>query len=67
MKLGRGTVVTFNFPPKTFNLANVMEVDLSGITVGDSSKLDNHHRFSLLGHVRLKDLPGVDGFDVRRH
>ena len=61
VKLGRGASVTFNFPPKTFNLANVMEVDLNGITVGDNSKLENKNRFGLLGDVRLKDLPGVGG------
>jgi hypothetical protein len=61
VKLGRGAEVTFNFPTKTFNLANVMEVDLSGITVGDSKNTGGNHRFSLLGNVRLKDLPGVDG------
>ncbi len=59
--LGRGAAVTFNFPPKTFNLANVMEVDLNGITVGNSKETGGRHRFSLLGDVRLKDLPGVDG------
>jgi len=59
--IGRGTAVTFHFPPKTFNLANVMEVDLNGITVGDSTTTGNRQCFSLLGDVRLKDLPGVDG------
>jgi peptidoglycan hydrolase-like protein with peptidoglycan-binding domain len=60
VKLGRGATVTFNFPAKTFNLANVMEVDLNGITVGDSGAKGSN-RFGLLGDVRLKDLPGVGG------
>ncbi len=60
--LGRGAEVTFHFPPKTFSLANVMEVDLNGITVGDNSDIDgDRNRFGLLGDVRLKDLPGVEG------
>lgn len=60
VKLGRGASFTFNFPPKTFNLANVMEVDLNGITVGDNKAIGKN-RFGLLGDVRLKDLPGVGG------
>lgn len=61
VKLGRGAVVTFNFPAKTFNLANVLEVDLNGITVGDSEKNGDSNKFGLLGEVRLKKLPGVGG------
>jgi hypothetical protein len=61
VKLGRGTTVTFHFPPKTFTLGNVMEVDLSGITVGDNSQSANRNKFSLLGDVRLRNLPGING------
>lgn len=61
VKLGRGAAVSFHFPPKTFTLANVMEVDLNGITVGDNRATANENNFGLLGDVRLKSLPGING------
>lgn len=61
VKLGRGATFTFHFPPKTFTLANVMEVDLNGITIGDNRQSGDNNLFGLLGDVRLKNLPGING------
>ena len=59
VRLGHDTKFRFTFPPKTFKLAEVMEVDLRGIEVGATGSSVAKH-FGLLGEVRIKDLPGVD-------
>jgi hypothetical protein len=48
-----------HFPARTFNLANVMEVDLNGIRIAGLG--EGQHNFGLLGDVRLMKIPGVDG------
>jgi hypothetical protein len=58
--LGRGAEVSFLFPPKTFGVANVLELDLRGIRVGDAARTKNRNSFGLIGDVRIKDLPGVN-------
>jgi hypothetical protein len=56
--LGRGAALTFTFPPKTFSIGGVLEVDLAGIRVEPEDRVGKG--FELLGEVRVQNLPGVD-------
>ena len=61
VRIGHVTALQFGFPARTFEFADVMELDLAGIQIGGSAQDEDGKSFGLLGDVRLKNLAGVQG------
>ena len=54
------TAITITCPPRQFNVAEVIRVDLRGITIGGKNGRNSSKQFKLLGDLSLKKLPGID-------